>query len=143
MTSILSAGNGLLYSAARTLHGMALEGHARIFSPLQSVPLWALCFSLCFCLLAFLQVKSSSAVVLTYLVDLITCCQMLNYGFTALTYRHSLRPSETKVTPRDTLPYKGKFQPYTSYLAMGGTLFICLREAMISSSGSLECDGSS
>lgn len=91
MTSILSAGNGLLYAAARTLHGMSLEGHApRIFSRCtkQGVPIWALAFSLSFCLLAFLQVKSSSAVVMTYLVDLITCCQMLNYGFTALTYRH-------------------------------------------------------
>jgi amino acid transporter len=49
MTSILSAGNGLLYSAARTLHGMSLEGHApRIFSRCtkQGVPIWALAFSL-------------------------------------------------------------------------------------------------
>ncbi|KAG9633643.1 amino acid permease, partial [Aureobasidium melanogenum] len=129
MTSILSAGNGLLYSAARTLHGMALEGHApKIFARCtkKGVPLWALCFSLCFCLLAFLQVKSSSAVVLTYLVDLITCCQMLNYGFTALTYRHFFASLKKQGISRDTLPYKGKFQPYTSYLAIGGTLFMLL-----------------
>ncbi|KAI5197575.1 amino acid permease [Aureobasidium subglaciale] len=129
MTSILSAGNGLLYSAARTLHGMALEGHApRFFSRCtkQGVPLYALCFSLCFCLLAFMQVKSSSAVVMTYLVDLITCCQMLNYGFTALTYRHFFSALKKQGISRDSLPYKGKFQPYTSYLAMGGTLFMLL-----------------
>ncbi|KAI4717664.1 amino acid permease [Aureobasidium sp. EXF-10727] len=129
MTSILSAGNGLLYSAARTLHGMALEGHApRIFSRCtkKGVPIWALLFSLCFCLLAFLQVKSSSGVVLTYLVDLVTSCQMLNYGFTALTYRHFYSALNKQGISRDTLPYKGRFQPYTSYLAMGGTLFMLL-----------------
>jgi amino acid transporter len=129
ITSILSAGNGLLYSATRTLHGMSLEGHApRVFSycTKKGVPLWALCFSLCFCLLAFLQVKSSSVVVLNYLVDLVTCCQMLNYGFTALAYRHFYAALKKQGVSRDTLPYKGKFQPYTSYLAMGGTLFMLL-----------------
>jgi amino acid transporter len=129
MTSILSAGNGLLYAAARTLHGMSLEGHApRIFSRCtkQGVPIWALLFSLSFCLLAFLQVNSSSAVVMTYLVTLITCCQMLNYGFTALTYRHFYSALKRQGISRDTLPYKGRFQPYTSYVAMGGTLFMLL-----------------
>lgn len=129
MTSILSAGNGLLYAAARTLHGMSLEGHApKVFSRCtkQGVPIWAICFTLCFCLLAFLQVNSSSAVVMTYLVTLITCCQMLNYGFTALTYRHFYSALKKQGISRDTLPYKGRFQPYTSYVAMGGTLFMLL-----------------
>jgi amino acid transporter len=129
ITSIVSAGNGLLYSATRTLHGMSLEGHApKVFSycTKKGVPLWALCFSLCFCLLAFLQVKSSSVSVLTYLVDLVTCCQMLNYGFTAFAYRHFYAALKKQGVSRDTLPYKGKFQPYTSYMAMGGTLFMLL-----------------
>lgn len=129
MTSILSAGNGILYTAARTLHGMSTQGHApRIFSRCtkKGVPIWALCFSLCFCLLAFLQVKSSSAVVITYLVDLVTCCQLLNYGFTAFTYRHFYSALKKQGVSRDSLPYKGRFQPYTSYLAMGGCLFMLL-----------------
>lgn len=129
MTSIFSAGNALLYASTRTLHGMSLEGHApRIFSccTKSGVPLCALCFSLLFCLLAFLQVKSSSAVVMTYLVDLVTCCQMINYGFTALTYRHFYSSLKRQGVSRDTLAYRGIFQPYTSYFAMGGTLFILL-----------------
>lgn len=129
MTSIFSAGNGLLFAATRTLHGMSLEGHApRFFSKCTKggVPLWALLFSLCFCLLAFLQVNSTSASVMTYLVDLVTCCQLLNYGFTALTYRHFYSALKQQNISRDTLPYKGRFQPYTSYFAMGGTLFMLL-----------------
>lgn len=129
MTSIFSAGNGLLFSATRTLHGMALEGHApKLFSwcTKAGVPLWALLFSLLFCVLAFLQVSNSSAVVLTYMVDLVTCCQLLNYFFTALTYRHFFSALKQQGVSRDTLPYQGRFQPYTSYVAMGGTLFMLL-----------------
>ncbi|KAB5542723.1 hypothetical protein GE09DRAFT_1290025 [Coniochaeta sp. 2T2.1] len=90
MTSIFSIDNGLLFATTRTLHGMSLGGHApRFFLPLH-------------------QVNSSSAKLMNYLVYLITCCQLINYGFTAVT---------------DGLPYKGRFQPYTSYFAMGRTLF--------------------
>jgi amino acid transporter len=129
MTSIFSAGNALLYAATRTLHGMSLQGHApRFFSRCtkNGVPIWALLFSLSLCLLGFLQVKSSSKVVLTYLVDLVTCCQLLNYGFTAFTYRHFFSALKHQGISRDMLAYKGKFQPYTSYVAMGGTLFMSL-----------------
>ncbi|KAK9414455.1 putative Amino acid permease [Seiridium unicorne] len=129
MTSIFSAGNGILFSATRVLHGMSLQGYApKVFSRCTraGVPIYALLFALSFCLLAFLQVSNSSAQVLTYLVDLVTCCQLLNYGFTAVTYRHYFAALKKQGLSRDTLPYKGRFQPYTSYFAMGGTLFMLL-----------------
>ncbi|GKT97548.1 general amino acid permease [Colletotrichum tofieldiae] len=129
MTSVFSAGNGLLFSATRVLHGMSLTGYApKIFSwcTKSGVPLYSLLFSLSFSLLAFLQLGSSSAEVLVYLVYLITCCQLLNYGFTALTYRHFYAALKKQGISRDTLPYKGRFQPYMSYIAMGGTLFMLL-----------------
>jgi yeast amino acid transporter len=129
MTSIFSAGNGLLFSATRTLHGMAMEGHApRLFAwcTRSGVPLWALLFSLSFCLLAFLQVNNSSAVAMTYLIGLVTACQLINYGCTAVIYRHFYSALQQQGISRDTLPYKGRFQPYTSYVAMGGTAFMLL-----------------
>ncbi|KAF2704878.1 general amino acid permease [Pleomassaria siparia CBS 279.74] len=129
MTSIFSSGNGLLFAATRTLHGMSLEGFAPRFLSYCTkggVPLWAFLVSLCFCLLAFLQSSSTSAEVMTYLVDLVTCCQLINYGFTAITYRHFYSALKAQGISRDTLPYKGRFQPYTSYVAMGGTLFMIM-----------------
>src|SRR5690349_11131406 len=83
ITSIFSAGNGLLFSATRTLHGMSVQGHApAVFSRCtkSGVPIWSLLFSLSFCLLAFLQVNDTSANVMTYLVSLVTACQLINYG---------------------------------------------------------------
>ncbi|CAK7274952.1 hypothetical protein SEPCBS119000_006437 [Sporothrix epigloea] len=129
MTSVFSAGNGLLFSATRTLHGMALEGHApRFFGRCTKagVPVYALALSLAFCLLAFLQVSSSSADVLTYIVDLVTCCQIINYLSTAVTYRHFYSALQKQGVDRKTLPYKGRLQPYTSYYAMFGLTFMML-----------------
>lgn len=129
MTSIFSSGNGLLFSATRTLYGMALEGHApRFLSKCTrgGVPIYALTVALSFCLLAFLQVSNSSASVLTWLVDLVTCCQMINYGMTAFTYRHFYSALMKQGISRDDLPYKGKFQPCASYVAMGETAFMML-----------------
>ncbi|KAF2090524.1 general amino acid permease [Saccharata proteae CBS 121410] len=125
MTSVLSSGNGILFAATRTLHGMALNGTAPpIFAKTvrsSGVPVYAVCAGLAFCLLAFLQVSTASAEVLTWLVDLITACQLLNYFAVALTYRHFYGALKAQNVSRDTLPYKGKFQPYTSYIAMAGT----------------------
>lgn len=129
MTSIFSAGNGLLFAATRTLHGMALEGHApRFFSKCTNagVPIWALLFSLSICLLAFLQVNNTSFAVITYLIGLVTACHLINYGATAVVYRHFYAALQKQGISRDTLPYKGRFQPYTSYIAMFGTGFMLL-----------------
>ncbi|CAK7264694.1 hypothetical protein SEPCBS57363_001210 [Sporothrix epigloea] len=129
MTSVFSAGNGLLFSATRTLHGMALEGHApRFFGHCTKagVPIYALALSLAFCLLAFLQVSNSSADVLTYIVDLVTCCQLINYLSTAVTYRHFYSALQKQDFDRSTLPYRGRLQPYTSYYAMFGLTFMML-----------------
>lgn len=129
MTSIFSAGNALLFAATRTLHGMALEGHApAIFARCTKagIPIYSLMFALSFCLIAFVQVSSSAAVALTYLISLVTACQLINYGSTAVIYRHFYAALQRQGISRDMLPYKGRFQPYTSYVAMGGTAFMLL-----------------
>jgi amino acid transporter len=129
MTSIISAGNGLLFAATRTLHGMSLEGHApKLFSKCTNagVPIYALLFSLMFTLLAFLQSSNSSVEVMNYLIYLVTCCQLINYLCTAVTYRHFYSALKKQGIDRNTLPYKGRLQPYTSYVAMFGTTFMML-----------------
>lgn len=123
MTSVLSSGNGIFFAATRTLYGMGLDGTApRLFSKTlkSGVPIYAVMMALIFCCLAFLQVKSSSAEVLTWLVDLITACQLLNYFSVALTYRHFYASLKKQGIDRQTLPYRSKFQPYASYVAMFG-----------------------
>ena len=129
MTSVLSAGDYLVFAAARTLHGMALEGNApNVFSKCTKagVPWVAVVVALCFCLLAFLQVAHASAVVLGWLVDFITACYLLNYVGTCITYLHFFAALRAQGIDRNTLPYKGKFQPYTAWFAVCGTSIMTL-----------------
>ncbi|KAL2826281.1 amino acid permease/ SLC12A domain-containing protein [Aspergillus cavernicola] len=129
MISLVSAGNALLFSATRTLHGMASDGKApRVFAycTKNGIPLWALLASLSLCLLALLQVSESSAQVMNYLVVLITANQLLNHFSVSLTYIHFYRALSAQGIDRNTLPYKGKFQPYTSYIAVTATGLLTL-----------------
>lgn len=74
-TSIFSAGNTYTYCATRTLYGMALEGRAPKalrYCTKNGVPLFALLVVMIFPCLSFLQLGSGSAIVLTWLIDLIT-----------------------------------------------------------------------
>ncbi|KAL4954660.1 amino acid permease-domain-containing protein [Aspergillus filifer] len=129
MLSLLSAGNALLFSATRTLHGMAVEGKApRFFAycTKKGVPIRALIASLSVCLLGLLQVSESSAKVMDYLVVLITANQLLNHFSVSLTYIHFYRALKAQGIDRNTLPYKGRFQPYTSYIAVASTAILAL-----------------
>jgi amino acid transporter len=129
MTSVLSSGNGIFFAATRTLDGMALAGHAPAFfshTLKNGVPVFSVLAVLVFCCLAFLQVRSSSAQVLIWLVDLITACQLLNYFSVALTCRHFYAALMKQGIDRKTLPYRGKLQPYTSYVAMTGCIVMLL-----------------
>jgi amino acid transporter len=129
MTSVFSSGNGLLFSATRTLHEMAIKGEAPHFlskCTKAGVPIYSLGVTLLLCLLSFLQMGHSSGQVLGWLADLVTACQLLNYGSTAVVYRHFYASLKAQGIDRSTLPYKSKFQPYTSYLAMAGTTVMLL-----------------
>jgi yeast amino acid transporter len=69
LTSILSAGNSYVYCSSRSLFGLALDGKApKIFTKCNKagVPIYCVAMTLAISCLAFLQVSSSSAVVLNW-----------------------------------------------------------------------------
>lgn len=125
MTSVFSAGNNLVFSAARTLYGMSLEGKAPAFFSTCSragLPYYAVMAAMAFCVLGFLQVSHSSATVLNWLVSCITASYLLNYFGTCITYLHfyaSLR--RQGVNREEILPYRGRCQPYAAWYAVCGT----------------------
>ncbi|KIX07724.1 uncharacterized protein Z518_02378 [Rhinocladiella mackenziei CBS 650.93] len=124
MTSVFSAGNNLVYSATRTLYGMSLEGKAfAIFSKCSKsgVPYYAVAATMSFCLLGFLQINSSSATVLGWLVNCITASYLLNYFGTCITYLYFFKSLRQQGIDRRTLPYRGYLQPYTGWYAVCGT----------------------
>lgn len=129
ITSVLSAGNHCTYAAARTLHGLALDGKApRFLSKCnkQGVPYYAVGVSLLFCLLALLQLSDSSATVLGWLVGICTASFVLNYVGTVITYLHFYAACRRQGVDRRTLPYRGLLQPYAAWWALFGTVFMSL-----------------
>lgn len=129
MTSVLSAANNLVFSGARTLYGMSLEGKApKVLSQCNrhGLPYNAVAVTMSFCALAFLQVNNSSATVLNWLVSCITAAYLLNYLGTCLTYLHFYAAMRQQKIDRHTLPYQGYLQPYAAWYAVFGTSFMLL-----------------
>lgn len=130
MTSVLSAGNNVIFSAARTLHGMAVDGKAPAFFSKcnkHGLPYYAVTFALAFCLLALLQIGSStSSTVLDWFVGICTASYLLNYFGTVVTYLHFYYTMQRQGLSRDGLPFKGRFQPYAAWYALVGTFLMTL-----------------
>ena len=125
MTSVLSAGNNVVFSAARVLHGMAIDGKAPSFYAKCTkfgVPLYAVVTALAFCLLSLLQLSKSSADVLNWLVGICTASYLLNYFGTVVTYLHFYAALKKQGIDRKTLPYRGYLQPYAAWYALCATL---------------------
>lgn len=126
-TSIFSAGNTYTYCATRTLYGLALEGRApRVLTKCtkSGVPIYCFAITLLFPLLSFLQVGNGSAVVLGWLVDLVTAGGVIDYIVMGTTYIFFHRACKAQGLDRKSFPYYGYFQPYCGYIGTGWMIFI-------------------
>ncbi|KAK2742726.1 hypothetical protein FQN55_007667 [Onygenales sp. PD_40] len=129
MTSVLSCGNNVVFSAARTLHGLAIDGKAPpILAKCNKwgMPYYSVAVALAFCLLALLQLSDSSATVLNWFVGICTASYLLNYFGTVITYLHFYYALKAQGVDRKTLPYRGFGQPYTAWFALVGTFVMTL-----------------
>lgn len=127
LTAVFSAGNGYVYCGSRTLFGLALEGKAPKFltrCTASGVPVYCVGITLVVALLSFLQVSNGSAVVLQWLVNLVTASQLLNYAIISFTYLRFYSALKAQGIPRDSLPHKSFWQPFCGYYAFAGTLIM-------------------
>ncbi|KAF9877468.1 hypothetical protein CkaCkLH20_05168 [Colletotrichum karsti] len=121
LTSIFSAGNTYTYCATRTLHSLALEGRApRVLRKVnkRGIPIYCFCVVMIFPFLSFLQVSSSSAVVITWLVAIITGGGLISFCIMSLTFINYYKACVAQGVDRKTRPYYGYFQPYGAYIAL-------------------------
>ncbi|SCU88295.1 LAMI_0D09538g1_1 [Lachancea mirantina] len=126
ITAAFSAGNAYSYCSSRSLYGMALDGYApRIFKVCtkQGVPIYAVGASLCWALLSLLQLNANSAVVLNWLVNLITASQLINFAVLCITYLYFRRAYLAQRISLPPLPFKSWGQPYT---AIFGLVCVCV-----------------
>lgn len=124
LTAAFSAGNSFVYCASRSLYGLALEGKAPRFltkCTRQGVPIYCVTLVLLIALLSFLQVSQGTSVVLSWFVSLLTASQLINYCVISCTYLCFYRALKAQGISRDSLPYKGYFQPYAACYSLVAT----------------------
>ncbi|KAH0596041.1 hypothetical protein MHUMG1_05900 [Metarhizium humberi] len=127
LTAAFSAGNSYVYCASRSLYGLALEGKAPRFMTRctrKGVPIYCVCFVLLFALLAFLQLSENAAVVLDWLVSLVTASQLINFSCVCISYLCFYRALQVQGISRDSLPYKAWLMPYGAYYALVATVIM-------------------
>jgi amino acid transporter len=74
--------------------------------------------SLCFALLAFLGVSSSTAKVLEWLINILSSAQIINYIIMCVTYLFFFQGTKKQQIDRKSLPYYGYLQPYGTWVAL-------------------------
>ncbi|KAH7186253.1 amino acid permease/ SLC12A domain-containing protein [Fusarium flagelliforme] len=127
VSSIFSAGNALTYYGTRSLYGLALEGQAPRFllkCTSFGLPIYCLGIVMIFPFLAFLAVSNDSAVVLTWLTNIITAAQIIDHIVISITYIFFYRACKAQGIDRKTLPYYGWFQPYSAWIS--AAFLICV-----------------
>ncbi|KAJ3543503.1 hypothetical protein NM208_g3550 [Fusarium decemcellulare] len=128
ITSIFSAGNAFTYCGSRTLYGLALEGQAPavLKCTKSGVPIYALGVTMLFPLLAYLNVSSGSSSVLTWLINVITSAQIIDYIVISITYIFFYRACKAQNIDRRSLHYYGYFQPYCGWIgAIVLSIIVC------------------
>lgn len=121
ITAAFSAGNAYTYCSSRTLYGMALDGYApKIFTRCnkQGVPIYAVGISLCWALLSLLQLNSNSAVVLNWLINIITTSQLINFVCLCIIYLFFRRAYLLQKDDLPDLPFKSWWQPWTAIFGL-------------------------
>ncbi|KAJ9143491.1 General amino acid permease AGP2 [Pleurostoma richardsiae] len=121
VTSIFSAGNAYTYCGSRSLYGLALEGQAPKFlrkCTKSGVPIYCLGVTMLFPFLAFLNVSSSTAKVLTWFTNVITAAQIIDYIVICITYLFFYKACRAQGFDRRTFPYYARFQPYSAWIGL-------------------------
>ncbi|KAG6854320.1 hypothetical protein C0991_008215 [Blastosporella zonata] len=126
---VMSAANSDLYIGSRTLYGLAVEGKApAIFKRVNrlGVPYPSLIVCTLFCGLVFLNVKSSSAKVFTWFVNLVSTAGALTWMCIAFCHIRFMKALKVHGLAREELPYKAPFQPWGSWFALIATAVITI-----------------
>lgn len=121
VVAAFSAGNAYTYCSSRTLYGLALDGKAPFifaYCNKAGVPILAVLVSLVWSLLSFLQLNNNSAVVLNWIINMITASQLINFSVMCLTFIFFHKAVKAQGLDRDSFTFKSWFQPYTAIFGL-------------------------
>lgn len=126
---VFSAANSDLYTASRTLYGLATVGSApAIFKRTnpRGVPIYSLAFCASFALLAFMNVSTSSAAVFTYFVNLTTMFGLLTWISLLTTHIFFVKARKAQGITNDMMPFVAPLGATGSYIALGLCILVAI-----------------
>ncbi|KAK4051873.1 hypothetical protein OIV83_002578 [Microbotryomycetes sp. JL201] len=122
LTSAWSAGNSYLYTASRTLTGLAIDGQApRIFAQVNrwGVPYASVSASALVGAFAYLSLGSGGAQqAFTWMLNLSTIAGLIAWATLSLAFLRFRSACKVQNVDRDTFPFKGPWQPFTGWFAV-------------------------
>lgn len=128
VTAAFSAGNSYTFCSSRVLYGFALDGYApKIFTATtkSGIPLYCVLVSLLWALISFLQLGEQASVVLNWIINLITSCQLMNFTILCVVYVFFYRALQAQGIDRRTFRFRGWFQPWLAIIG-GSFAFIMI-----------------
>ncbi|OAX44602.1 dicarboxylic amino acid permease [Rhizopogon vinicolor AM-OR11-026] len=120
----ISSANSDLYIGSRTLYGLAVEGKApSIFTKVdkRGLPWVAVLVVSIFTTLTFLNVKSSSATVFAYGVNLLSAFGAITWMTIAYSHIRFMQALKAQGVSRNSLPYRAPCQPFGSWFVLIST----------------------
>ncbi|KAJ5366470.1 hypothetical protein N7541_000411 [Penicillium brevicompactum] len=131
LTVVLSAANSNVYSGSRILVGLANESFApRIFAKTTKggVPYASVAFTGLFGLLGFLNLSNAGATVFNWLMQIAGLAGFITWASLNIIHLGFMRALKARGISRDTLPYKGTWQPYFSWYGLFFNILIILTQ---------------
>ncbi|KAF8198023.1 amino acid permease [Pholiota molesta] len=126
-SSAFSSGNSCSFLASRTLHGLALDGHApSVFLELNrfGVPYVAVGVTVVWGAIAYTSLNHGAFQAFSWLVSLVTTSGIVSWVIICVTYLRFFYALRVQKIPRESLPYKSPYQPYLTYYALAMNILI-------------------
>ncbi|KAE8320555.1 amino acid permease/ SLC12A domain-containing protein [Aspergillus sergii] len=125
--SVISAGNGSLYVASRTMLFMARNGKAPRFigrTNSRGVPWVALIFSNIFTCIVFLTLSSSAGRIYSALITLAGVATFVVWAVICIAHIRFRKAMVVQGDDPSRLPFRAALYPYGTYFALGATIFL-------------------
>ncbi|SYZ32312.1 amino acid permease [Propionibacterium australiense] len=139
LTSVLSAGNTMMYGSSRMLYALASEGKApRVFSRTNArgIPINALLVSVCVGLVSIVAAIYGD-VVLGWLVNISAATGFVKWLAISSSHYRFRKAWLLQGHSAEELPYRAKWYPYAPFLAFTLTVFIFFAQVIPGPGGEL------
>ncbi|RCK60962.1 Dicarboxylic amino acid permease [Candida viswanathii] len=119
---VLSASNSDMYVCSRSAYSLAVDGYLpKFFSKTNGlgVPYYGVSLSFLFCLLAYMNVSSGSAVVFGYFVNVVSLTGLLAWACILVFHIRFMQALKAQGIDRNKdLVYRSPLQPYGSWISL-------------------------